>query len=140
MLADPDFAQFNVLCADKPPKHLWNIPCNILDIVVCKFIVKLWTLQSTPPESCCLCAKIFTNVFEHITTVCPETSLYRNAWWETVIEDYDISLGAELSGLSQSDLHLFLLGARRLTTRLTDYDSSDLHLFNFRFLKDVAAA
>lgn len=140
MLADPDFVQFNILCADKPPKHLWVIPDNIQGIVLCKFIVKLWTLLNTPPESCCLCAKSFTNVFEHITTVCPETSLYRNAWWETVIEDYDISLGAELSGLSQNDLYLFLLGARGLTTSLSDYDSPGLHLFNFRFIKDVAAA
>lgn len=63
----------------------------------CQFIVKLWTLLDTPSESCCLCVKSFTNV----TTVCPETSLYRDTWWETVIKDYNISLGPELSGLSQ---------------------------------------
>lgn len=103
MLADPDFAQFNILCACKPPKHLWVIPNNIHEIVLCKFIAKLWTPPSdTPPESCCL----FANSY-YIITVYPETSLDHNAWWETAIEDYDISLGAEFSGLLQRDFICF---------------------------------
>lgn len=52
-----------------------------------------------------------------------------------MIEDYDISPGAELSGLSQSSLDLFFRGARCLTSLFSDYDSPKLHLLNFRCLK-----
>ena len=58
---------------------------------------------------------------------------------DTMIEDYDISLGVELADLSQSDLFSFLLGARRLTPSLPDYDSPELHLLNLNFIRDVAA-
>lgn len=57
-----------------------------------------------------------------------------------MIEDYDISPGAELSGLSQSSLYLFFLGARYLTSLFSDYDSPKLHLLNFRCLRDATAA
>ena len=46
---------------------------------------------------------------------------------DTVIEDYDISLGVEQANLSQSDLFL------------PDYDSPELHLLNLNFIRDVAA-
>lgn len=57
-----------------------------------------------------------------------------------MIEDYDISPGAELSGLSQSSLYLFFLGARYLTSLFSDYDSPKLHFLNFRCLRDATAA
>lgn len=133
--------QFNIHCACEPPNNLWVIPNNIHEVVLCQFIVKLWTLLDTPSGSCCLCVKSFTNVFEHITTVCPEKSLYRNAWCETVIKDYNILLGPELSGLSQWFIFVSF-GARCLTTStlLLDYVSHELHLINFRYIQDVAAA
>ena len=139
MIADPDFYRFNILCAGNSLKFLWDIPRNIQEIVLCKCIVKLWTLPDTSLELCSVCAKPFSNVFEHNTTTCPEISLFRNEWWETEIEDFDISLGAELAGLLQSELYSFLLGARRLIPSLPDYDSPELHLLNFRFIKDVTA-
>ena len=52
-----------------------------------------------------------------------------------MIEDFDISLGAELAGLSQrNDLLSFFLGVRRFTPSLPHYV-----LLNFRFIRDVAA-
>ena len=72
MIADPDFHRFNILCAGKSPKFLWDIPRNIQEIVLCKFIVKLWTLPDISLDVCSVCAKPFSNVFEHITTTCPE--------------------------------------------------------------------
>lgn len=57
-----------------------------------------------------------------------------------MIEDYDISPGAELSGLSQRSLDLFFRGARCLTSLFSDYDSPKLHLLNFRCLRDATAA
>ena len=39
----------------------------------------------------------------------------------------------------KSDLFSFLLGAKRLSPSLPDYDSPELHLLNFRFIRDVAA-
>ena len=139
MQADPDFARFLILCNGKSPTLIWNIPRNNCEILLCKFIIKLWTLRDTPPESCSLCARSFTNVFEHLSTTCPETSLYRDAWWETIIEDFDISLSAELCGLPQGDIYLFILGATNLVSNLTDSDLPELHLLNFRFMRDAAA-
>ena len=56
----------------------------------------------------------------------------------TVI-DLDITLSAELCGLSDTDLYLFLLGGRMITSNISRYDEAGLHLLNFRFLRDAAA-
>uniref|UniRef100_K1R4M6 Uncharacterized protein n=1 Tax=Magallana gigas TaxID=29159 RepID=K1R4M6_MAGGI len=86
-----------------------------------------------------MCSNNFTNVFEHISTVCPGTSAFREAWWDTVIENFDISLSAELSGLCTRDLYLFLLGSRLLSNITANFDLRTLHILNFRFLRDTAA-
>lgn len=75
MIADLDFAQFNILCARN---HL-NI-YDIHEIVLCNFVVELWTIFDTRRNrTACLCAKSLTNVFDYITAVCLGTSLYHTA-------------------------------------------------------------
>lgn len=139
MISDPDFMLFNIINAGKPPIALWTIPRNIHEVELCKFIVKLWTLQDIPPETCLLCNSSFTNVFEHVTTSCAETLLLRDAWWNTIINEFSVELGADLCGLNQRDSYLFLLGARSFSAITAAHDSNDFHLFNFRFVKDAAA-
>jgi hypothetical protein len=128
MQADLDSAQLLTLCNGKSLALLWDIPSNEKEILLYKFTAKLWTLLDIPPENCTLCARPFTNVFEHLCTICPETASFRDAWWETVIEDFDISLAAELCGLPQHELYLFFLGARHMTSNLPDNDLPVLHL------------
>jgi hypothetical protein len=50
-----------------------------------------------------------------------------------------ILFSAELCGLSDQDLCLFLLSGRMLTSNLSHYDEAGLHILNFRFLRDAAA-
>jgi hypothetical protein len=139
MQTDPNFARFLTLCNGKSPELLWDLPSSNKEILLCIFTAKLWTLLDISPENYTLCARPFTSVFEHLCTICPETASFRDAWWETVIEDFDISLGAELCELPQHELYLFLLGARHMISILPDYDLSVLHLLNFQFIRDAAA-
>lgn len=138
MLSDPSFQQFNKITAGRPPQTIWKIPSDIHEIEICKFITKLWSFPHSPPTSCLICGKYFTNVFEHVSTTCVGTVAIQDAWWNTVI-DLDIVLSAELCGLCHQDLYLFLLGARMFTVNLSHYDEPGLHLLNFRFLRDAAA-
>ena len=138
MLSDTSFLQFNTITAGRLPQAIWKIPLNIHEIEICKFIIKLWTLDDSPPKSCLLCGNNFVNIFQHISTTCLGTAAFRDAWWDTVI-DYDIVLSAELSGLCPQDVYLFLLGARSITNTIAQFDGPDLHILNFRFLRDVAA-
>lgn len=50
-----------------------------------------------------------------------------------VIEDYNIAL----SGSSQSDLYLFF--SALVARVLSDYDSPELHILNFRYARDVCS-
>uniref|UniRef100_A0A8W8LQ95 Reverse transcriptase domain-containing protein n=1 Tax=Magallana gigas TaxID=29159 RepID=A0A8W8LQ95_MAGGI len=111
MLRDNDFTQFRHITGNSRPDWIWKLPNDVQEVTLCKFIVKLWTLQDLPPHICSLCQKLFTNIFEHVTTSCDGTYLFREAWWQTVIENFDINLSADLCGLSNNDLYLFLLGA-----------------------------
>ena len=65
---------------EQSPKFLLDIPTNIQEIALSKFIVKLWTLPDTSLDLCSVCGKPFSNAFEHITSTCPETSIFRNAF------------------------------------------------------------
>lgn len=115
------------------------LPVCVLAHRQLKFIVKLWTLQDLPPHICSLYQKLFINVFEHVSTSCDGTYLFREAWWQTVIENFDINLSADLCGLRNNDLYLFPLGARSLPgLSFTDFSYS-LHLLNFRLIRDAAA-
>lgn len=74
---------------------------------------------------------------QHISTVCPGTAAFRVVWWDTVIEDFDITLGS----LCPRDIYvyLFLLGSRFISNVTVNFDLRTLHLLNFRFLRDTAA-
>uniref|UniRef100_A0A8W8L5Q8 Reverse transcriptase domain-containing protein n=1 Tax=Magallana gigas TaxID=29159 RepID=A0A8W8L5Q8_MAGGI len=116
-----------------PPKPEWKI--------IVKASVLEYHLHSRhiPPETCLLCNSSFTNVFEHVTTSCAETLLLRDAWWNTIINEFSVELSADLCGLNQRDSYLFLLGARSFSAITAAHDSNDFHLFNFRFVRDAAA-
>uniref|UniRef100_K1Q745 Uncharacterized protein n=1 Tax=Magallana gigas TaxID=29159 RepID=K1Q745_MAGGI len=86
-----------------------------------------------------MCGSCFPNVFQHISTVCLGTVALRDAWWNTVIEDFDISLSAELCGLCPQDLYLILLGSRLLSVTVSYHTERSLHILNFRFFRDAAA-
>lgn len=58
---------------------------------------------------------------------------------KTVIENFNINLSADLCGLSNNDLYLFLLGARSLPGLSFIDFSYSLHLLNFRLIRDAAA-
>lgn len=139
MLRDNDFTQFRHITGNSRPDWIWKLPSDVQEVTLCKFIVKLWTLQDLPPHICSLCQKLFTNIFEHVTTSCDGTYLFREAWWQTVIENFDINLSADLCGLSNNDLYLFLLGARSLPGLSFIDFSYSLHLLNFRLIRDAAA-
>ena len=115
MLRDNDFTQFRHITGSSRPDWIWKIPSDVQEVTLCKFIVKLLILQDLPPHICSLCQKLFTNIFEHVSTSCDGTFLFREAWWQTVIENFDINLSADLCGLSNNDIYLFLLGARSLS-------------------------
>lgn len=78
---------------------------------------------------------------QHISTVCPETAAFRVVWWDTVIENFDITLSAKLSSLCPRDIYvyLFLLGSRFISNVTDNFDIRTLHFLNFRFLGDTAA-
>ena len=139
MLSDPDFILFNTINAGRPLFAIWKFPSNIHEIELCKFVVKLWSLPTLPLAVCTMCGSCFFNVFQHISTVCLGTVALRDAWWNTVIEDFDISLSAELCGLCPQDLYLFLLGSRLLSVTVSYHNERSLHILNFRFLRDAAA-
>ena len=136
---DPDFSLFRSITHNRHPDTLWKIPTNYQEGQLCKFIVKLWTLSDIHPEICTICHRFFSNIFEHVSTACTATLEFREAWWQTIIENFDITLSAELCGLNSRDLYLFLLGARTLPGLTFIDQSSSLHLLNFRLLRDAAA-
>lgn len=139
MLSDPDFILFNTINAGRPLFAIWKFPSNIHEIELCKFVVKLWSLPTLPLAVCTMCGSCFINVFQHISTVCLGTVALRDTWWNTVIEDFDISLSAELCGLCPQDLSLFLLGLRLLSVTVSYHNQRSLHILNFRFLRVAAA-
>jgi hypothetical protein len=136
---DPDFTLFRSITHNRHPNTLWKIPTNYQEVQLCKFIVKLWTLADIHPEICTICHRVFSNIFEHVSTACTATFEFREAWWQTIIENFDVTLSAELCGLNSRDLYLFLLGARTLPGLTFIDQSSSLHLLNFRLLRDAAA-
>lgn len=73
MIADLDFCSIQHPLRTEPPKHIWVIPNNVHEIVLCNFVVELWTILDTRRNrTACLCAKSLTNVFDYITAVCLE--------------------------------------------------------------------
>lgn len=86
-----------------------------------------------------------TRILLPLSKICYERirAFYYSLPWNTiviaipggnVIEDYNIAL----SGPSQSDLYLFF--SALVARVLSDYDSPELHILNFRYARDVVAA
>ena len=69
---------------------------NNQEIQLCKFIVNLWTLVETPPDVCAIYQRNLTNEFEHASI-----SEIREAWWNPVVDNFEIELSAELCVWSQ---------------------------------------
>jgi hypothetical protein len=114
---------------------LWKIPTNYQEVQLCKLIVKPWTLADIHPKICTICHRVFSNISEHISTAYTATFEFREVWWQTIIENFDITLSAELCGLKSRDLYLFHLGARYLPGLTFIDQSSSLPLLNFRLLR-----
>lgn len=104
MLRDNDFTQFGHITGNSRADWIWKIPSDVQEVTLCKCIVKLSNLQDLPPHICSLCLKLFTTIFEHVSTSCDGTYLFRKAWCQTVIKNFDIKLSADLCGLSNNDL------------------------------------
>lgn len=136
---DDDFSTFRSIFEHSQPHLIWKLPSNSKELQICKFVCKLLASRSdTTRENiiCKLCNNVFTNVFQHAAINCPSTFHIRDLWWQDVIELSDIGICAELSGLSDADLYVTLLG-RHISTPV---DVRVFHLMNYKFLRDAAAA
>lgn len=76
---------------------------------------------------------------QHISTIYLRTAALRDAWWNTVIEGFGISLSTDICGLCHISRYLFLLGSRLLSVTVSYHNERNLHIINFRFLRDTAA-
>lgn len=81
-----------------------------------------------------LCNWAFTDIFCH----CPVTFDLRYRWWSVIINSSDIPLVAELSGLSEDDIYMTLIG-RHTYTPLDKYFHASFYLANFRLVRSCAA-
>lgn len=74
---------------------------------------------------------------KHISTV--KLAALRDAWWNTVIEGFGISLSTDICGLCHIARYLFLLGSSLLSVTVSYHIARNLHILNFRFLRDTSA-
>ncbi|KAK3098279.1 hypothetical protein FSP39_017911 [Pinctada imbricata] len=135
---DDDFLTFRVIFADSNSHFIWRLPSNSHELQLCKFVCKLIATRCKTMREifiCQLCNDVFTDVFQHAAINCPFTLHIRDLWWQDVINLPDIRICAELSGLSDSDLYMTLMG-RRIVTPV---DQRGFHLMNYKFLRDAAA-
>ena len=137
MSHDNDSTPFSQIYADSKPSKILDIPENYKEIERCKFISKLCTSTRATGQfqTCVLCNKVFLDIFQHSSCVCPTTAAIRDNWWYVITNLFDIRLYAELCGLSETDLYLVLL--RRHTVYESEYKA--FRLLNFQFVRSAAA-
>uniref|UniRef100_A0A8W8NL23 EGF-like domain-containing protein n=1 Tax=Magallana gigas TaxID=29159 RepID=A0A8W8NL23_MAGGI len=121
--------------------ELWDLWNNTVKAAVTNFHIDFGRQCMLSDPDFILFNTIYAGrpLFAHISTVCLGTVALRDAWWNTVIEDFDISLSVELCGLCPQDLYLFLLGSSFLSVTVSYNNERSLHILNFRFLRDAAA-
>ena len=142
MSYDSDFSFFRIIYSKFIPAAIWKLPTTPDEISLCKFIAKLCTnMHCNHNENlfiCVLCNRTFKDVFSHCSCTCPVTFDLRNRWWSDIINYSDISLVAELSGLSEDDLYMILIG-RHTSTPIDKIFHASFYLANFRLVRSCAA-
>ena len=139
---DPEMIQFCQTFSHTKPADIWKLPSSCREITLCKFAVKLCTFShvniNTLPENCSVCGIPFRDVFFHSSCSCPSTGPIRLQWWDTITNDFDVHLCAELCQLTEYELYLVLLGGHT-STPLQETEYVSFRLLNFGLVRAAAA-
>ena len=72
---------------------------------------------------CVVCNRHFSDIFVHDCCSCPSTQALQEAWWNMMIEHFNLDLYVEISQYDNKDIRYYLgknldLTLMNLTTRL----------------------
>lgn len=142
MSYDSDFSFFREIFSRFITSSIWKLPSTPDEINLCKFISKLCSnMHCNYHENlyiCVLCNRALRDVFCHCSCTCAVTSDLRNRSWSVIINSFDIPRIAEISGLSDDDVYMTLIG-RHTSTPPDKSLHGSFYLTNFRLMRSFAA-
>jgi hypothetical protein len=64
---------------------------------------------------CVVCNRHFSDIFVHACCSCPSTKALQEAWWDMMIEHFNLDLYVEISQYDNEQRYQILLGKKPLT-------------------------
>ena len=114
--SDNDFIRFRNIHRSVELANVWKYSKCSRDIQNSFFITKLITdIPNNTEGICVVCNRHFSDIFVRACCSCPSTQALQEAWWDMMIEHFNLDLYVEISQYDNEQRYQILLGKKPLT-------------------------
>lgn len=137
---DSDFTRFRQLHEDISITSLWTEAKTASEIRQSYVLTKLWTDKPYSSKGTCgQCNRSYDDFFVHVCCNCPATSMYRDVFWDFIMEDFPVELFIELNNYCDEELYTILLGKETQTSLDIDEVNTFTHLCRIHVITSMSS-